>query len=374
MNSDNKRLNYGIFAGVFGVISNSILFIGKIIIGLMCASVTIIADAINNLADIGSSVILLLGFKLSNRPADSEHPFGHARYEQIMALIISVAILMIGAILSTTSIEKLISNDKTIVNSVTYIVLSLAIVIKFIQMLIYANFAKKTNSMSLKASSVDSRNDCFTTLFALIAMIIIDLVKDIPFSVDGLFGLIISLFIIINSIKLVRETISPLLGEKPNEKLILSIREKILSYDKILGVHDMLLHSYGVNNYIGSAHVEINGNYNLIKAHNLIDKIERDIKNEFNIKFSIHLDPLQIGNKQVDRNKERIISLLQSLDEEITIHDFRIEFEKDCNKILFDVVVPYEKNINLDEIYLLLNDYYKKYKKKYLFIINLDKK
>ena len=373
MQNEKERLKYGIFAGVFGIFSNSILFIAKILIGLMCASITIIADAINNFSDIGSSVILLLGFKLSNKPADTKHPFGHARIEQVMALIISVIVLMIGLLLAKSSIEKLILNEKTIVNIYAYIILGIAVIIKFIQMLIYKNISKKIDSMSLNASSIDSRNDCFATILTIIAMIFVNIFSNLPISLDGLFGVFVSIFVIVNSVILVKQTISPLIGERVDEKIEKEITEYILSSPNVIGLHDLVIHSYGVNHFMGSVHVEIDGKMNLIKAHNVIDKIERDIKSKFNINISIHIDPVQVGNSFVDKCKKKITELLKELDDSISLHDFRIVFEKYTNLVMFDILIPYDKNINIDEIYIILNNYYKKYKKHYKFMINLDR-
>lgn len=373
MQNEKERLKYGIFAGVFGIFSNSILFIAKILIGLMCASITIIADAINNFSDIGSSVILLLGFKLSNKPADTKHPFGHARIEQVMALIISVIVLMIGLLLAKSSIEKLILNEKTTVNIYAYIILGIAVIIKFIQMLIYKNISKKIDSMSLNASSIDSRNDCFATILTIIAMIFVNIFSNLPISLDGLFGVFVSIFVIVNSVILVKQTISPLLGERADEKIEKEITNYILNSPNVIGLHDLVIHSYGVNHFMGSAHVEIDGKMNLIKAHNIIDKIEREIKGKFNINISIHIDPVQVGNSFVYKCKKKITELLKELDESISLHDFRIVFEKYTNLVMFDILIPYDKNINIDEIYIILNNYYKKYKKHYKFMINLDR-
>jgi len=368
----NVRVKYGLVASIFGIISNLILFIAKIIIGIISFSITIIADAINNLSDVLNSVLLIVGFKLSSKPADKRHPFGHARIEQIMALIISVVVLMIGAFLFETSIEKLIFFEEVKINNFAFIVLGVSILIKFFQMLLYKNFAKTINSDILKASSIDSRNDCIINSFIILAIILIKFVN-IPFSLDGLFGLIISIYIIMSSIKLIINTTSPLLGEQPKQSFIQQIKNEILCKDKILGVHDLLIHSYGYNNYIASCDVEMNEKNNIIECHKIVDQIEREFKEKYNIILTIHIDPIQIDNKLVKLHKQKVLRILQELDKNISIHDFKMIFNKNSVDIFFDVILPYENSLTQQEIINILKYNYKNYKKQYNFILNIDK-
>lgn len=367
------RFRYGLFAGLFGMLTNLLLFVTKIIIGFICGSITIIADAINNLSDMGSSIILIMGFKLSNKPADSKHPYGHARIEQVMALIVSVIVLMIGAILFKSSVEKLISNEPVLINKYVYIILSVSVVVKLLQMFLYSNFAKAIKSSVLKTSSIDSRNDIITTLCTILAMIIINIVGNINFSLDGLFGLLVSIFIIINSFILVKNTISPLLGESLDPKFEQMLKNRILSFRYVLGVHDFIFHSYGANNKFATAHVEVDCKTNMIKAHNEIDKIERAFKKDYNITLSIHIDPVQKGNEKVEKHKKHILNILKSIDNSITIHDFRMIFEKTYTRVFFDVVIPFEKDVDFEKIKSQLAENYKNEKTKYFFTLNLDR-
>lgn len=370
--NETVMLRYGFVASIFGIVTNSILFLSKIIVGVFSGSISVISDAINNLSDVGSSSMLLFGFKFSSKPADRKHPYGHARIEQIMGLIISVIVLMIGFLLAKNSIEKVIFNQEVNVKISTFIVLAIAVLIKFFQMLMYMDFSKAIQSSSLKASAVDSRNDCIVTSMTIIALLLIKFVK-VPFSIDGIFGIGISIFVIINSLKLVKETASVLLGESPDVKFVKELEKEILSYEDVLGVHDFNLHSYGVNKYFATIHAEMDGNKNLLKAHNIIDKIERDFMKKHNIVLSIHLDPVQISNKQVQKQKEKILKILKQIDERIYLHDFRIIFKNDENEIMFDAQVPFSLNITQDEIETRLNEEYKIYKKRYTFTINIDK-
>ncbi len=261
------RFRYGIVAGIFGIISNVILCVFKILVGVFSGSVAIVADAINNLSDAASSVVTVFGFKLSNRPADREHPFGHARYEYIAAFIIAFAVVLIGVLLLKQSIEKIITPESVNISAYTYVVLAVSIVLKILQGLIYRNFGKTINSEALKASAADSRNDVFTTIAVLISTIVIDVTG---VNIDGYAGLVVSVVIIIFSIKLLKETINPLLGTVPDKELVAKISEKLRQYDEVLGFHDLMIHSYGPAITYASVHVEVDGGKNFIETRDQI--------------------------------------------------------------------------------------------------------
>lgn len=367
------RFKYGVVAGIFGLISNLLLFASKLIVGLLGASITIIADAVNNLADMGSNCVVIFGFKLSSKPADSEHPFGHARYEQIMALIVAVLVVSIGILLGKSSIEKIISNEATTVSVATYIVLGSAILVKIFQAFLYNNFSKSINSQVLKASSVDSRNDVISTTAVLVATVLIHIFGNVGFSIDGLFGIIVSIFIIISSLKLVKETIGPLLGEMPDEKFVNKLKQKLLSYDGILGIHDFLIHSYGPNTYFASVHAEVSNKVDVMISHDIIDNIERDFKELFNIVLSIHMDPIENENEEVNFHKQKVKVILDNYDNTLDFHDFRLVKGETHTNLIFDVVIPFSSKITAEDIKAELNDKYKHEEMKYYFVINVDR-
>ena len=371
---DNQvRYRYGIVAGFFGVFSNLILFLCKIVVGLIGSSITIVADAINNLSDMGSNCIVLFGFKMSKKPADSEHPFGHARYEQIMALIVAVIIVAIGGLLLKSSVEKIISPEVTSVSVYTYVVLIFAILFKIFQMFLYKDFSKSINSQVLNASSVDSRNDVISTSAVLVATILIDIFGNVGFSIDGIFGLIVSVFIIYSSIKLIKDTISPLLGEMPDTMFVQKLKKNLLSYEGILGIHDFLIHSYGPNTYFASVHAEVSSKVDVMVSHDLIDNIEKDFKENYNIILSIHMDPVEIDNEEVNFNKEKVGIILKNIDKRIDFHDFRIVHGTTHTNVIFDVVLPFDSKLTLEEIKSELENKYKDEEKKYYFVINVDR-
>lgn len=371
------RFRYGLVAGIFGIISNALLCVFKLIVGIIGNSITIIADAINNLSDAGSSVVTLVGFKLSATPPDKDHPFGHARYEYITSLLVSVTVLFIGILLLKSSIEKCISPEEVSINAYTYIVLGAAIVMKLVQMLIYMDFSKAINSGALKASAADSRNDVLTTLAVLISTVVIDVAGDKispKVSVDGIMGIAVSAFIIVSSILLIKEAMSPILGEKPPKELVDKITAKILSYDGVIGVHDLVVHSYGENHCFVVAHVEVPADVDITKSHDVIDNIEHDFWNEMHVRITIHMDPVDTKNKQLAVLKLRAQNAIANLDENLSLHDFRLVSGQTHTNMLFDVVIPYGSKITLDDVKDALKKEFGNDPVKYFFVIDMDRK
>ena len=371
------RFRYGLVAGIFGIISNALLCVFKLIVGIIGNSITIVADAINNFSDAGSSVVTLVGFKLSATPPDNDHPFGHARYEYITSLLVSVTVLFIGILLLKSSIEKCITPEAVSVNVYTYIVLGAAIAMKLVQMLIYLDFSKAINSDALKASAADSRNDVLATVAVLISTIVIDVAGDKispKVSVDGIMGIAVSAFIIVSSILLVKESISPILGEKPSKELVDKITAKILSYDGVIGVHDLVVHSYGENHCFVVAHVEVPQDVEITKSHDVIDNIEHDFWNEMHVRITIHMDPVDTKNEKLAELKLRAQNALANLDEELSLHDFRIVSGQTHTNMLFDVVIPYDSKLSLDDVKNAMEREFANDPVKYFFVIDVDRK
>lgn len=371
------RNRYGVCAGIIGIVSNAILFVIKIVAGIIGGSITIIADAINNLSDAGSSVVTLVGFKLSSAPPDKDHPFGHARYEYVTGLLVSMMVLFLGIALLKSSIEKVISPTPVEVSVFTYVVLSVSIVLKLVQMLVYTDFSKAISSNALKASAQDSRNDSLTTLAVLISTIIIDVCGDKinpKVSVDGIMGIAVSLFIIVSSVLLLKDAISPLLGEKPPKELVDKITAKILSYDGVIGVHDLVVHSYGANHCFVVAHVEVPADVDIVKSHDIIDNIEHDMWNDMHVRLNIHMDPIDTKNKQLAALKERVSNAIAKLDPDLSIHDFRMVNGDTHVNLVFDVVVPYDSKITLNDVHSACEKEFENDETKYYFVIDMDRK
>lgn len=371
------RFRYGLVAGIFGIISNALLCVFKLIVGIIGNSITIVADAINNFSDAGSSIVTLVGFKLSATPPDNDHPFGHARYEYITSLLVSVTVLFIGILLLKSSIEKCITPEAVSVNVYTYVVLGAAIAMKLVQMLIYLDFSKAISSGALKASAADSRNDVLATVAVLISTIVIDVAGDKispKVSVDGIMGIAVSAFIIVSSILLVKESISPILGEKPSKELVDKITAKILSYDGVIGVHDLVVHSYGENHCFVVAHVEVPQDVEITKSHDVIDNIEHDFWNEMHVRITIHMDPVDTKNEKLAELKLRAQNALANLDEELSLHDFRIVSGQTHTNMLFDVVIPYDSKLSLDDVKNAMEREFANDPVKYFFVIDVDRK
>ena len=331
------REMFGRVAGFVGIICNVLLCILKFIVGSLSNSMAITADATNNLTDAGSSIITLIGFRLSEKPADDDHNYGHARYEYITALVISFLILHIGFDTLTSSFDKILHPEETIFSWISVAVLIASIGVKLWLSGFNKKLGKTINSTALDATAADSRNDCISTAAVLIAMIIS---KFIGFNLDGYMGVCVAILILVSGVSLVKETLGPLLGQAPTKEMYEKIESKILSYDDVLGVHDLMVHSYGPNNFFASAHIEMDANINVLVCHDLMDKIERDFKSEMNIHLVVHLDPTILDCEKTNHFKEVVKEILYDIDPIITFHDFRVVVGDKANNVLFDVVIP----------------------------------
>lgn len=364
------RFRYGITAGIFGIVTNAVLCALKLLVGFLGGSITIIADAVNNLSDAGSSAVTVAGFKLASRPADKEHPYGHARYEYITALVVAVVVLIIGVLLCTSSVEKIITPEQVTVNAYTYVVLGAAIVLKIVQMLVYLDFAKSISSGALKASAMDSRNDVIATTAVLIATIII---HTTGYNIDGYMGVAVSVFIIISSIKFVAEAANPLLGTKPPEELVAKIKEIILSHEGVMGVHDLMVHSYGEGKYFAVVHVEVPAKEDIMITHDLIDNIEHDVVRETGVNLTIHMDPVDTEDEELGELKIRAKKVIAEMGEGLSLHDFRIVRGTTHTNILFDVAVPFESKYTLKDVTDRMKEEFNKDGKIYYFVIEMDR-
>ena len=330
------RTAYGKLSGWVGIMCNLLLCAGKFIAGLISGSVSIIADAANNLSDASSSIISLLGFKLSEKSADEEHPYGHARYEYLSGFIIAVMVAVIGFQLAKSSVEKIISPSPVQFSWISVAILTASILVKFWMMLFNRKVGGLINSSSLKATAIDSRNDCISTLAVLAAALISHFTS---VELDGWMGLVVAIFILLSSIGLLREALSPLLGKAPDPELAEQIRQKILSYDGVLGTHDLMVHDYGPNRMFASVHVEMAAENDVLESHDVIDNIERDFLKD-GLNLVIHFDPIITADPTVEDLRHEIANLVASIDPSLTIHDLRIVPGSTHTNVIFDCVVP----------------------------------
>lgn len=370
------RQKHGILAAVVGAVSNLLLFSFKLLIGLIVQSMTIITDAINNLTDMSSCVVNLVGFKLSSKPADKDHPYGHERIEYIAGLIISFIIIALAIMLGYTSIIRLINKDYTSYDTKTFIIaiviLSVAILGKLWQGLFYRKIAKLINSVSLKASAQDSINDVISTSFVLIATILEFVLAKYDVHLDAFFSLAVAIFIIVSGVKLAIETANPLIGITPDNELVKNAVTDILNYPGVLGVHDIMCHSYGPTKVFMTLHVEVDQDVNVNTSHDLIDVIENQVGLKYNMLVTIHMDPIDTKSPLVLSLKEKTSQILTKFNPRLTFHDFRIVKGDTHTNIMFDVVVPYDLKITEQELYTYLDGEFKKIDPYYFLVLKVD--
>lgn len=364
------RNKYGKVAGIFGIITNLFLGIIKLVIGYISNSVSITADAVNNISDTASSALTIIGFKLANKKPNHDHPYGYARYEYVSGLVIAMLMLIMGLVFAKESIVKIIHPEELVINIATYIVLFIAILGKGLQMFVYLDFAKAIDSSALKTTAVDTRNDIISTTAILISMFIMTALK---INIDGYLGLAVSAFVIYSSCQMIKEVLEPIIGIIPTKERVEEIRKKLLSYDYVQGIHDLVIHNYGVHNDFITVHVEIDASMDMVKAHDLIDNIENDFKKETGTDLTIHMDPVVLGNEKVDKLKEIVATKIKEFDSELQIHDFRIVEGTTHTNILFDCVVPYEKNYTEEEIELYLERNIKSEDETYYYVVEIDR-
>lgn len=373
VSSASVRYRYGLLAGVFGILTNVVLFVMKIVFGLIAGSISVVADAVNNLSDAGSSGVTVVGFKLSNRPPDKEHPFGHARYEYITGLVVAFIVLIIGGTLLKSSIERIISPELIEASVWTAAVLAISIFLKTIQGMLYTDFGKAINSPSLSASATDSRNDVISTSLVLVSTVGAIFLPEIFSKVDSYLGIAVSLFIIVSGVKLVKETVDPLLGGVPDKELVAKIREKFKDYPEILGTHDLMVHSYGPGKVFATIHAEVEADTDVLLSHDLIDNIERDFQRD-GIFMVIHMDPIVTSDPEIAMLRDRVYEVLQAAyGDKLSLHDFRMVKGITHTNVLFDAVVPFDEKITAEDIAALLSEKIDSGGTTYYYVVNIDR-
>lgn len=328
----------GRVAGAVGIITNFLLFLMKIIVGTAFHSVSVTADAVNNLTDSGSSVVTLIGFKMASKPADEKHPFGHARIEYLSGVIVSFIVIFLGLQLGMSSIEKILTPEENALTPVALVVLVISILAKLWQCLFYRKVGRMIKSESVEATSKDSRNDVIATSVVLLGAVITMLTG---VNLDGYMGAAVALFIVFSGVQLTISTADPLLGQAPEGELVQTITEKMLSYPGIIGMHDLAVHNYGVGRCFASAHCEVDAKNDILVSHDLIDNIERDFSRDLGIHMVIHLDPVIVGDARTDALHCKVQSLVTALYPTVTIHDFRVIWGVTHSNIVFDAAVPF---------------------------------
>lgn len=366
----NIRIKYGILSGTVGIVLNIILSVFKMIFGAVTKSVSIVADGANNIFDAVSSVISMIGFKISGKPADKEHPFGHGRVEYVSALTLAFIIILMGVELIKTSVDKFTNPEAVIFSTPAVIVLVFSIIAKIWLALFNRSIGKKINSVTVDAVIADSVGDIAATTCSLIALIASKF-TDLP--VDAAMGIIVALIIVWAGIGIIRDTMGPLLGEPPSKETVDEIEKLVLSFEGIVGIHDLVLHSYGHSKVIGSLHAEVPCDIDMMRSHDTIDLIEREIKEKFGFEISIHMDPILTDDERTNRLKKLVSEITSEISQEISIHDFRIVDGPTHTNIIFDAVLPYGLKMSDEEFKSAVDKSLKEKDKRYFTVITVDK-
>ena len=371
---DEKTRNAYIYLGsIVGIICNLILSIIKITVGVISSSVSIMADGFNNLSDMASSLITMVGIKLANMPADKEHPFGHGRMEYLSALVVAFMVMLVGAQFIKSSVDRILNPTKVSFEMIPFILLLISLILKLWLSRFNKYVGEKINSSALKAASVDALGDVFTSSCVIISFLTS---KFTTIPIDGYVGVLVSLAILYAGYSLVKDTISPLLGEAPDEELVKAIKQGVLSYDNIIGVHDLIIHNYGVGKCMASIHAEIPSNIDLVTIHEIIDTAEREISQKLNIYLVIHMDPMCIHDEKINAIKGDVQKILFKYEQIKSMHDFRITEGKNQTNIIFDIEVNFDEVNTVEkeeELRKNLEEDIKKLNPLYNCIITIDK-
>ena len=341
------RAAYGTLSGIVGIIVNLILFAAKFTVGTLSGSIAITADALNNLSDAGSSIISLVTFRISAKPADREHPFGHARIEYVSSLIVSFLILLIGYELFTSSLDKILHPTETEFHIASVIVLALSILCKLWLGLFNRKLGKTIDSGVLRATGADSLSDALSTTAVLASLLIFRFTN---FDTDGYMGIIVSVIIIVAGIRILIDTKNSILGEAPSEETVQAITGTVAEYPQVLDMHDVMIHTYGANVTIASFHAEVDSSCDIMVMHDIIDRIERRLYEEHQIICTIHMDPIMTDDERVTALRDMVLREVRAIDERLNIHDFRFVEGPTHTNLIFDVVVPFEVRTDMDEI------------------------
>lgn len=360
---------YGKLAGVVGIVCNLLLFAGKLIAGLLSGSVAITADAVNNLSDASSSLVTLLGFKLAERPADEEHPYGHARLEYLSGLAVAALILVIGVELGKSSIEKIINPETVLFSWLMLAILIGSILVKLWMALFCYKLGKKIDSATLTATAMDSRNDVISTSAVLLGCLVGHF---FGLQIDGYIGTLVALFIIWSGCGIAKETISPLLGKQADAELVKSISDLIMSHEKILGIHDLMVHDYGPGQCFASVHAEMDSRDNPLDCHDIIDDIERDALRELRVHLVIHYDPIVTDDEELNQMRALVSAELKQIDPQLTMHDFRMVRGPGHTNLIFDLVIPYSMENRKKELKERIDERVQFEDKRYYTVITFD--
>ena len=367
---DNNRKAYGSLCGIVGIFLNIMLFVIKYIAGAVSGSVAIVADAFNNLSDAGSSFITLVGFIFSGKRPDYDHPFGHGRFEYVSGFVVSIVIILMGLELVKSSFEKIIHPEPVEDSTVAIIILIISILVKIYMCFYNRTIGKKISSTAMLATATDSLSDSIATTVVLISIFV---TKFLSINVDGYCGVLVALFILYAGFNAAKDTISPILGKAPEPEFVRKIEDMVLAHTEVIGVHDLVVHDYGPGRVMISLHAEVDGDGNIFELHDTIDRIENELSEKLDCEAVIHLDPIETNNEEIMRVKKLVLEKLKEINENISIHDFRMVTGNTHTNLIFDVVIPYEMKEDNNYLKEKIISKIKEISGDYIPVIHLDR-
>lgn len=346
--NDNKvRENYGTLSSIVCIICNVLLSVSKILVGSLLGIISVTADGLNNLTDCGSNIVSAVSFRLSNKPADKEHPYGHERLEYICSMIVAFLILTVGIQLAIESFNKILSPQELTFSWVSIAVLAASILVKLWMYIFNMRLSKAIDSQMLKATATDSISDVFSTVGVLVAVVVS---TTTGVNIDGYMGCVVAIIIAIAAIKILLSTMNELLGKAPSPQLIKSIKDRVMSFAGVCGFHDLDVHSYGHNKIYASIHIEVDAKVDILASHDLADRIEKDFAINTGIVLVVHLDPIVLDNPILNKYREDVVAIVNQIDSQFDVHDFRMVEGVTHNNLIFDIAVPFDCNVKEDDI------------------------
>ena len=368
--NETVRFAYGKLTSIIGIIANLLLFIVKLTIGFMTGSVSIMSDGFNNLSDVMTCFVTVLGYRIASKPADREHPFGHGRVEYVVSFVIAVVIFTVSFELIKQGIQQIMEPNEILFRPMLLLILVVSIGIKLWISYLNHTSGKKIDNLAMIATAQDARNDAWSTLITIVAMLLSQLKTTFPF--DGVATLVIACFILKSGYELIKEIIDRLIGKPADKVLVKQIRDTILKYKEIRGLHDLIIHDYGPGVKIGSAHAEVDAKMNIVKIHDIIDQAEREVGDTLHVMMTLHMDPIEYDNPITNAYFEDLKRILSQIDPAITVHDFRTVRGDEHTNLVFDLVIPYGFHLEDEQIKVEIDHHFEKYPNKIYTVITFD--
>lgn len=368
--NETVRFAYGKLTSIIGIAANLLLFIVKLTIGFMTRSVSIMSDGFNNLSDVMTCLVTVLGYRIASKPADKEHPFGHGRVEYVVSFVIAVVIFTVSFELIKQGIQQIMEPNEILFKPVLMLILVLSIGVKLWISYLNHTIGKRIDNLAMIATAQDARNDAWSTLITIVAMLLSQLKTAFPF--DGVATLVIACFILKSGYELIKEIVDRLIGKPADQELVKQIREIILKHKEIRGLHDLIIHDYGPSVKIGSAHAEVDAKMNFVKIHDIIDQAEREVGDTLHVMMTLHMDPIEYDNPITNAYFEDLKCILSQIDPAITVHDFRTVLGDEHTNLVFDLVIPYSFYLEDEQIKAEIDRHFEKYPNKIYTVITFD--